>query len=163
MIGLIGDTHDNIPAVEKAVKFFNENPVKLVIHTGDIVSPFTVEAFKNLKADFKAVWGNNEGDNLNIIRKINEMNAEISDLLEFDYDEKKIAVYHGQNPSLLDAIIKSGKYDVVITGHTHTPEVTLDDNTLIVNPGEACGYMTGIKTVALLNITEMKADIHKLD
>ncbi|MFH1055680.1 MAG: metallophosphoesterase [Candidatus Altiarchaeota archaeon] len=162
MIGILGDTHDNLDAIGKAVEFFNGKGVKLVIHTGDIVSPFSVESFKNLKCDFKAVYGNNEGDRFNLARKLKEIDAEITDFLELDYDEKRIAIYHGQNPSILDAIVKCGKYDVVITGHTHTPEVTLDDNTLIVNPGETCGYMTGVMTVAVLNTSDMKADIHTL-
>lgn len=162
MIGVMGDSHDNIPAIEKAVEFFNSQNVDLVVHTGDMVSPFTVESFKKLKCEFKAVFGNNEGDRFNVMRKFKEMDSEVADYLEFDYDEKKFAVYHGQNPAMLDSIVKSKKYDIVITGHTHTPEVTLEDNTLIVNPGETCGYMTGIKTVAILNTQEMKADIHQL-
>jgi uncharacterized protein len=162
MIGIMGDTHDNLEAVKKAVEFFNERKADLVIHTGDIVSPFTVAYFKGLKGEFKAVWGNNEGDRPNITKKVEEIGGEIAEILEITYDERKIAVYHGQNPGLLDSLVKSRKYDVVATGHTHTPEVTMEDNTLVINPGEACGYLTGARTVAILDVNGMKADIHTL-
>jgi uncharacterized protein len=163
MIGIMGDSHDNIEAIKKAVEFFNKHNADLVIHTGDLVSPFTIDYYKQLKGEFRAVLGNNEGDRLNLGKKFTEMGIELADILEFDYDGKKIAVYHGQNPSLLDSLVKSKKYDVVATGHTHTPEVTMEDNTLIVNPGETCGYLTGVKTVALVDVNEMKADIHTLE
>lgn len=163
MIGIMGDSHDSVEAIQKAVEFFNQNGVDLVIHTGDIVSPFTVDFFRDLRCEFKAVFGNNEGDRKTLNMKFAELNAELGDFMEFEFGGKKFAAYHGTDPYLLDAIVKSQKYDVVATGHTHTPEVTLDDKTLIVNPGETCGYLTGFKTVALLDLEEMTADIHTME
>jgi len=34
--------------------------------------------------------------------------------------------------------------------------------TLLVNPGEVCGYLSGRKTVALLDLEEMNAEIVEL-
>ena len=159
MIGLMGDSHDDVEAIKKAVEYFNEKGADLVIHTGDLISPFTIEHFRKLKGEFKAVWGNNRGDVENVAKRIAEFGGEIADILEVNYDDKKVLVYHGDNPSLLDSLVKSKKYDIIATGHTHTPEVTMEENTLIVNPGETCGYLTGVKTVALLDTTQMKADV----
>jgi predicted phosphodiesterase len=39
LIGLISDTHDNLPMIEKAVKKLNEENVALVLHAGDYVLP----------------------------------------------------------------------------------------------------------------------------
>jgi hypothetical protein len=163
MLGIFGDTHDNVEGIKKAVEFFNSHECDLIIHTGDIVSPFTIDYFKELKGELRLVFGNNEGDKYNLNRKLSELDTELHDVLELEYDEKKIAVYHGQNPALLDAIVKSRKYDIVATGHTHTPETTMEENTLVVNPGETCGYMSGVKTVALVDTTHMKADICELE
>ncbi|MBU0762645.1 MAG: metallophosphoesterase [Candidatus Altiarchaeota archaeon] len=162
MIGIMGDSHDNKDAIESAVNFFNQEGVGLVIHTGDIISPFTIEFFKNLKCEFKGVFGNNEGDRKTLNKKLAEINAEFTSFAEFEVAGKNFAAYHGTDPSLLDAIVKSEKYDVVATGHTHTPEVTLEGKTLIVNPGETCGYLTGVMTVALLDTETMSADIKEL-
>ena len=42
LVGLISDTHDNLPMVEKAVKRLNEEKVGLVLHAGDYVAPFVI-------------------------------------------------------------------------------------------------------------------------
>ncbi|MCX6695602.1 MAG: YfcE family phosphodiesterase, partial [Candidatus Altiarchaeota archaeon] len=106
--------------------------------------------------------GNNEGDKVNVNKKLQDISSEFSDFLEFEHIGKKMVVYHGHNPSILDALVKSGKYDIVIAGHTHTPEITLDGKTLLVNPGECCGYLTGVQTIATIDVAAMKAEIHEL-
>ena len=62
LVGLISDTHDRLPMVEKAVKRLNEEKVKLVLHAGDYVAPFVIPKFKDLKARLIGVFGNNDGD-----------------------------------------------------------------------------------------------------
>lgn len=52
IIGLISDTHDNLPMVEKAVKKLNQENVALVLHAGDYVAPFVIPKFKALNAHF---------------------------------------------------------------------------------------------------------------
>jgi len=134
----------------------------MIVHAGDIVAPFTLDSFTKLECPLNGVFGNNDGDRLNINRKLQAIGAEFMDFAEFEADGKKVAVYHGTKPRLLEAIVKSKMYDIVVTGHTHQPETTLEDNTLVVNPGETCGYLTGVKTVALIDTNEMKADIREL-
>jgi putative phosphoesterase len=162
IIGVLADTHDNITATKKAVEFFAESKVDLIVHVGDVVAPFALEAFMGLKIPLKGVFGNNDGDKTNLNRKLEEIDAEFKDFVEFECDGKKVAAYHGTHPQILDALIKSQKYDILITAHTHQPETTLDENTLIVNPGETCGYLTGVQTVALVDTIEMKAEIKEL-
>ncbi len=162
MIGIMGDSHDHVDAMKKAVEFFNSKKVDLVVLTGDLISPFMVEHLKEIEADVVGVFGNNEGDKLTLNKNLREMDTELVDFLEMEFGGSQIAIYHGHDPSILDSIVKSCKYDIVLTGHTHTPEVTVDENTLVVNPGELCGYLSGIKTVALLDIDTLDAQIHDL-
>ena len=49
VIGIISDTHDNIYMIDKAVEELNKRQVRLVLHAGDYISPFTVQHFKALK------------------------------------------------------------------------------------------------------------------
>lgn len=162
LIGFVGDTHDNLKAIEKAVSLFNESHTDLVIFTGDLVSPFAVEAFKDLECELKGVFGNNEGDKKTVNMKLEEINSQFSSFLEIEFGEKSIAVYHGTDPSILDCIVRSKKYDIVASGHTHTPEITLEEGTIVINPGECCGYLSSVPTVAMLDTSDMKADIHEL-
>ena len=61
MIGLIADTHDNLPLIDKAVTRLNEEKVEIVLHAGDYVAPFVVPRFKNLQAKLIGVFGNTDG------------------------------------------------------------------------------------------------------
>jgi len=54
-------------------------------------------------------------------------------------------------PYLLESVAQSGVYDFVFYGHTHEVDIRKVGNTLIVNPGESCGYLTGKATVVLLD------------
>ena len=47
-IGIISDTHDNVPMVQRAVEIFNAEAVDLVLHEGDYVSPFAVKPLSGL-------------------------------------------------------------------------------------------------------------------
>ena len=153
MIGIMSDSHDNLDAIKKAVDFFNDSGVELVIHAGDLISPFTAKEFKNLNCEFKAVFGNNDGEKDGLRDFFKDM-CFLDSLIELDIHKKKIAVNHGTNETIIDALVKSRKYDVVVRGHTHKLEI-IEGETLVINPGETCGYLSGEKTVVLLDPTDL--------
>lgn len=158
-IGLISDTHDRLESIKKAVDLFNAERVKLVLHAGDLVSPFTAASFKPLKARLHIVWGNNEGDRELIRERFSEIGAQL--LGEFAVVElagRKIALLHGTDQRLVDAVVRSGLFNVVVRGHTHRAEIS-EGEVLLINPGEACGYLTGRQTVALLDPKRLSAEI----
>lgn len=162
MIGIMADTHDHVEATARAVDLFNERKVSMVIHAGDLVSPFSAEPLKKLQAPLKFVYGNNERERERIKKKMEGMDVEVGDCLEVEYKNVKIAVYHGENTMLLNALIQSKQYDVVVTAHSHQPEISTEDGVLVINPGEVCGHLTGRKTVAILNAEKLEAEIHEL-
>lgn len=164
LIGLISDTHDNLPMVDKAVEALNQNNVGLVLHAGDYVSPFVVPRFKVLKARFIGVFGNNDGDHEFLKRRFSENERlEIrGSFAKVVLHDVKIALLHGNDEELLNALIESGGFDVVVHGHGHDAKVYQMGNTLVVNPGEVCGYLTGRSTVALLDTEELSAKILEL-
>ncbi len=162
MIGIISDTHDDLGGIRKAIQFFNSGDIDLVLHAGDIISPFTVKEFKKLNCKFAGVFGNNDGERRGLNEKLSEIGAKFNDILELEHGGVRICVYHGTYETIVNALANCNIYDVVIRGHTHTANITGKDKTLLINPGEVCGYLTGEKTVATLDIKKMKADIHKL-
>ena len=165
LIGLISDTHDNLPMVDKAVKRLNEEKVELVLHAGDYVSSFVILRFKGLKARLIGVFGNNDGDHELLKKRFNENKAlEIrGSFAEMTVDRLKIALLHGSEEELLAALIDSGGFDVIVHGHIHKAEVYQKCKTLIVNPGEVCGYLTGRSTIALLDTVKREAKIVELN
>jgi putative phosphoesterase len=81
---------------------------------------------------------------------------------EITADSLKIALLHGGDVELLEALINQEIFDVVVHGHTHAPEIRRKGSTLIINPGEICGYLTGKSTLALLDTSKREARIVEL-
>ena len=72
LIGIMADTHDNLPMVERAIRRQNEAKVELALHAGDHVSPFVIPLFKELKAKLIGVFGNNDGDHELLKKRFSE-------------------------------------------------------------------------------------------
>ena len=153
MMGIMSDSHDNLSAIEKAVNIFNKEDVELVIHAGDLISPFTVKEFERLKPEFVAVYGNNDGEREGL-KKAYQHICMLEDFKEISVDGWKFAIIHGTDPRILEAIVRSNKYDVVASGHTHKIDI-ISDETLLINPGETCGYVSGKQTVVLLDTDDL--------
>jgi hypothetical protein len=63
---------------------------------------------------------------------------------------------------LIDALAESQKYEVIIYGHTHRTDLRKIGKTLIVNPGECGGWISGKSTIALLDLENLEAKIINL-
>lgn len=156
----MSDSHDNLKAIKKAVKYFNKEQVEAVIHAGDLISPFTAREFLKLKSPLIAIFGNNDGER-DGLRKAYQNMCYLEDFKEISIDNRQIALIHGTNEALVESLFRCGKYDVVIIGHSHQVEIK-KDKTLLINPGETCGYLTGDKTVILLEIGDLSHEVNYL-
>ena len=138
-IGIISDTHDHVEHVDLAVKKFTELGVETVFHAGDYCSPFTVPPFKGFS--LVGVFGNNDGDHYRLIQKFRDINGSIhNEYHEAKLGGRSIALYHGTQPAITKALVASGFYDIVISGHTHTPVNEIQGDTISFNPGSAHGF-----------------------
>ncbi len=70
---------------------------------------------------------------------------------------------HGEEEELLHSLIYVGGYDVIVHGHTHEAKAYRNEETLVINPGEVCGYLTGKPTMATLNTQTLDARIILLE
>ncbi len=160
MIGIMSDSHDHLKAIRSAVGVFNQAEVELVIHAGDLISPFTVREFEKLEASLEAIYGNNDGERHGL-RVAYEKLCLLEDFKEIKHNGMKIAVIHGTNQALVDSLQKSGIYDLVVRGHTHKMEVSKGE-TMVINPGETCGYLSGEKTVIILDSSDLSWELIRL-
>jgi putative phosphoesterase len=159
-IGIIADTHDNLPQIKKAVEIFNQEKVELVLHAGDFVSPFTCLEFKNLNCPLKGVFGNNDGDKIYLQEKFKGIGELFPEPHKTNINHKNIIMLHLEK--LIDALAESQKYEVIIYGHTHRTDLRKIGKTLIVNPGECGGWLSGKSTIALLDLEKLEAKIINL-
>lgn len=164
LVGIISDTHDNLPLIDEVITRLNRNGAQLVLHAGDYVSPFVPPHFKALKAKLIGVFGNNCAERELLRKHFSEIGAEVkSFFVEIMVDGFKVGMLHGHEEALLNSLINSGTYDALIYGHSHKAEVRTIKETLVINPGEVCGYLSGKPTYALLDVERRKAKIMRID
>ena len=164
LIGIMSDSHDNLPLIEKAVSLLNQQKVGLVLHAGDFVAPFVAQKLKKLNCELIGVFGNNDGDHELLKTRFGETtNCTLHDRFTVvTVDRYKVALLHGHETELLDALVDSGYFDAVVHGHSHNCNIEQRGKTLVVNPGELCGYLTGKTTVAILDTIKHEARIVEL-
>jgi len=171
LIGILSDSHDHLVGLRKAIKIFKGRDVNMIIHCGDWVSPFTLEFFDREMAGWnipvKSVVGNNPGDIKRIITNNTTIEWAKTVTLTFDIDRKKFIVYHGDDYAIMDALIESQKYDVILTGHSHATRNETVGKTKIINPGSTAysceGQIIDTASVAVYDTKTNKAEIIYLD
>ncbi len=163
-IGIISDTHDDIDNIKKAVKIFEDKGIKTVIHLGDIVAPPAIKFFKGFK--LIGIFGNNDGYKQFLLEIYRSIGGELKgDFASIEIDGLKLALYHGEFLDITEALVKSGDYDFVLSGHTHSANVTKAGKTILVNPGSAHRYFTndGGPTAAVLDTGSKDVEIIMID
>ncbi len=139
LIGIISDSHDHVPNCKKVVEIFKERNIDLVLHAGDYCSPFSVLALDGLK--LIGVFGNNDGDHYRIQQKFDEIGGELhNEFYSGNIDDISIAMYHGTQVAITEALVLCGKYDLVISGHTHQTHIENHNKTMHINPGSLNGF-----------------------
>ena len=143
-IGIISDTHDDIENVRRGIDIFNNELVQYVIHAGDYVFPGVVLEFKRLNAKRIGVLGNNDGEKGQLLKAFLEVGGELKgELGELHINDLKIGIYHGTSTVIKGRLIESGRYNIIVCGHTHRTEpagasignYSDDTSTFILNPG----------------------------
>jgi putative phosphoesterase len=157
MIGVISDSHDNVTQIKKAVSLFKDAGCELVLHAGDVVAPFAARELAALGCPVKAVFGNCDGEKQGLETALEKIGEIKEAPLIFTQGGRQILLVHYHFSVATYAA--SGRYDVIIFGHTHKPVIQMEEKTLLLNPGEAGGWLTGKSTVALLNPEKLEAEI----
>ena len=156
-IGVVSDTHNNLKNCQKIVELFNEANVERVVHTGDITQAKTLEVFSHLDAPMWGVFGNNDQERDALVSAITHFGFEfINPPLTLHWAEKRMVVVH--DPLEL-ALVNPEDYDVILHGHTHRQTIEFEGDRLTFNPGECAGMMTGLNTIGVLDLADLKTDI----
>ncbi|UNQ74368.1 metallophosphoesterase [Infirmifilum sp. NZ] len=161
-IAIISDTHDNLDAVN-AFLARTGGSIDAIIHAGDIVSPFTLRLFKGFKV--YAVFGNNDGEKLLLAKTAENVGVVLEEApLFLKINGRSIAVIHGastpeKTEQLVEALARSGLFDIVVYGHTHRVDVRKIGETLVVNPGALSGYLATTRTFAVVDLEKLSVEV----
>ncbi len=154
-IGVISDTHDRLDKVREVVALFNRLKPDRVVHCGDVVAPFVLRELAGLTMPLVAVCGNCDGDRLALKEKSEELGFSLQEgPFGFELGGKRIIVTHKPLSPAPDC-------DFYLHGHTH--KLRHEGNRpVIINPGEACGWLSGRATAAMLDTESGGAEFFDL-
>jgi putative phosphoesterase len=147
-IGLLTDTHDNVVALEAALRCFAERGCSAIIHLGDICTPATLRYFENRDRNMELFWilGNEDvGD-----WSVSTVSGGVFVELKYGVTTvagRKFGLCHstyqpgdmpGGRPRLIPQWCSSGEFDYVLYGHVHYFNLKFPTElcpTVLLNPG----------------------------
>jgi uncharacterized protein len=149
-IGVMADTHDRVPAVAELLEKLAQRGVSMVMHAGDYCSPFCLAPFHQRGMALLGVFGRNDGDRETLSAyAARGMGTEIYESPHsFDVAGKRVLLVH-DIAEVTSRSIES--HDFVIHGSSHLQSDRKVGSTLVINPGEACGWIHGKCTAAILD------------
>jgi uncharacterized protein len=161
-VGLIADTHDRVPAVAELVRQMAEGGVGFILHAGDYCSPFSLDPFHAIQIPAAGVFGRNDGDpeGLKATADRGGVGMELYESPHsFVIEGRRVLLVH----DLSDVARRSIEaHEFVIHGCSHREEMRTRGDALIINPGEACGWVYGSPTAAILDFETKQVEILKL-
>lgn len=156
LIGVISDTHDRLPMIDAALDVFRKRGVDALIHAGDFVAPFAVRKLLAFDVLLFATYGNNDGERAGLKKLMPQV---VDGPLFVELGGRTILVHHFIDWCEAADIARA---DVVVTGHTHEVVNRTFGGTLLLNPGECCGWVTGRCSVAVLDTEDPSVEIIEL-
>jgi len=161
-VGLLADSHDRLPAIAEFVKQMQEAGVSMVLHAGDYCAPFALRPIEEASMSLAGVFGRNDGDTQGLLAKATAgFGAELFEgPHSFELSGQRIMLVH----DLADVQPRSIEaHGVVVHGFTHQQEMKHRGDTLIVNPGECCGWLYGTPKAAILDLDTRHVEFLALD
>jgi putative phosphoesterase len=157
-LGLLSDSHDNLPLLNRAVTICNQSQVGLVLHAGDYVAPFSLAPLEELQAPYLGIFGNNDGERAGLDNRSAGKLKPAPRVLQIR--DRRILLLHDLEKECPKAKEPGSlPWNLVVHGHTHLPEIRKEGSTLFFNPGEVGGWLKGRATMGLLNLDTMEGKI----
>lgn len=151
-IGILSDTHGNLPRTLKATDLLLMRGVAALLHCGDIGSEEVLdEIIARCAAHDVALYA--------VLGNVDDMVASVwrgpdgvplSRRVELTLAGKRMAILHGHQAQALEQAIASGTFEYVFTGHTHQALDERMGQTRVINPGAV--HRAYPPTVAVLDL-----------
>ena len=167
-IGLISDTHNNLPATIKAARLLLNNGVEAVLHCGDIGAPRILEElyarFYDKGVALYVVFGNCD---LHVPELIDYPEIEGLQLCgrvgSLELGGKRVGFMHGDDDHTYCYHAESGLFDYLVSGHAHVVHDQTYNSTRLLNPGSAAKSRKGPESCAVLDLATGAFDVLVLE
>jgi uncharacterized protein len=154
-IAILSDTHDDTVATRKALEIAKSKDCRMIIHAGDLCSPFIARLIREAGIPAYCVFGNNDGDKIHLAQIIDIKPAP----RHIEAEGTSIVVFH---EPFINEYIGPESVDILIFGHTH--KLSIDERTpmKIINPGTVSGVLVNVKSFVIFETETGKAEVIEL-
>jgi uncharacterized protein len=152
---VFSDSHDNVENSKKALDAIVSEGITEGLYLGDFSSSNLIETvLKHAPSvSWKAVFGNTDNDWEKVLEQYKgstQFDIQEDRSRSISLPEGEILITHFPDIALPAA--ETGRYRAVFYGHTHViHDEILENETLLVNPGEIIGNRTGRPSFCLWN------------
>jgi uncharacterized protein len=156
-VGLMADSHDRLPAMAELVKQMQARGAGFILHAGDFCAPFALQPFFDAQVPVGGVFGRNDGDQEGLRAKAaHAMGIELFESPHsFDLNGTRMLIVHDIG-EVNERSIEG--HAVIVHGCTHERSEQRRGSALIINPGEACGWLTGRPSAAVLDLDTLSVE-----
>jgi uncharacterized protein len=160
-LAVISDSHDHLENLGRVLDDVRGQGAEAVIHCGDYCAPFILHELESLGIPVHGVFGNVDGDRHLMTRiALTELEHVTlhGDTAELELGGLRIAANHF--PSLAEGLAHTGRFDLVVHGHTHEADLRTVGECVPLNPGEIMGRLgtVGWALVDTAGLREQGAD-----
>ncbi len=156
-LGVLADSHDHLDHLRRAVEACRDRGVTALVHAGDFVAPFSIPLLGEAGVPVFGVFGNNDGERVGLTSRFAEIGGQVWERpLEVEIQGRRLLILH--EPFGLDGLVAAGTWSAIVYGHTHQVDYR-PGPTVVLNPGEVCGWVTGRPTAAVLDLETGEAEI----
>lgn len=138
LIGVISDTHGNLPRTGQALRLLRDDGINHLIHCGDLGGEDILTLLFELREEglpVTAVPGNVDEWAPDIILLAKKLDFPLPRVARLTLDGLNTAVFHGHDPREWDRLHEESSLDILFTGHTHEPRDEQIGSLRILNPG----------------------------
>jgi putative phosphoesterase len=160
-VGLLADTHDRLPAVATLVRLMADRGARMLLHAGDFCAPFSLQPLLEPQLPVGGVFGRNDGDRQGLLAKAAAgIGVELFESPHtFEVGGRQILLVHDIGEVQSRSVESHG---LVVHGCTHRRESRSRGDTLIINPGEGCGWVYGTPSAAILDLETNEVEFLEL-
>jgi len=138
ILGVLSDTHGNLPRTKAALNALREHSAEHIIHCGDIGSEGVIDLLFEQQEEgipVTAVMGNVDEWDPWISVYAEKLEMPLSRTARLSLGGVLVAVCHGHHPSEMGALLNDPALEVLFTGHTHVPMDEMSGSVRVLNPG----------------------------
>ena len=141
-LGIFSDSHTKTTLHKEALAHLLEQGAEYLIHAGDIMLEEHLKMLEDAPVPYVCVYGNNDTSLISLYGQYNMYREPYY----FAIDDLKLKLMHLPYYMNADA-------DIVISGHTHIFEASLNGETLFMNSGEVCAREKPLTECAIVEVS----------